>query len=260
MTTFTDIGIETIGHVAVIEIRRPPHNFFDPSLIVQIATALEEIDANGDLRCSVLAAQGKSFCAGANLSDPARAQPRADGKNITTVLYEEALRLFATKKPIVGAIHGPAIGGGLGLALVPDFRVTCPEARFAATFARLGYHPGFGLTVLLPELIGRNRAELLMYTGRRLKGDEATAWGLANICVPQDHVRAEAVKLATEIAECAPLAIIENRATMRQGLVERVRAATTHELAVQARLRLTEDFKEGVKATAERRPAVWQGR
>jgi len=164
------------------------------------------------------------------------------------------------KKPIVAAIHGAAIGGGLGLAISADFRVACPEARFAANFTKLGFHPGFGLTATLPELIGKNNAELMFYTSRRVTGEEAYRWGLANVLVPQDQVRSEAMKLAAEIAECSPLGLVSTRATMRAGLADRVLAATNHELVEQTKLRATEDFKEGVKATAERRVANFKGR
>ena len=170
------------------------------------------------------------------------------------------MRIFRAKKPIVAAVHGAAIGGGLGLAVAADFRVTCPEARFAANFTKLGFHPGFGLTTTLPELVGQNNAELIFYTSRRVTGEEATRMGLANVCVPQDRVRAEAIKLAAEIAECSPLGLLSTRATMRAGLADRVMAATNHELAEQTRLRATEDFKEGVKATEERRLANFKGR
>jgi enoyl-CoA hydratase/carnithine racemase len=141
-----------------------------------------------------------------------------------------------------------------------DFRVTCPEARFSANFTKLGFHPGFGLTATLPELIGKNNAELMFYTSRRVTGEEAYRWGLANECVPQDQVRSVAMKLASEIAECSPLGLLSTRATMRAGLADRVLAATNHELVEQTRLRATEDFKEGVKATAERRVANFKGR
>jgi enoyl-CoA hydratase/carnithine racemase len=170
------------------------------------------------------------------------------------------VRLFRTAKPIVGAIHGPAVGGGLGLALVPDFRVACPEARFCANFTRLGFHPGFGLTVTLPELVGRREAALMFYTSRRLKGEDALRIGLADVLVPLAEVRAAAQTLAREIAECSPLGVVATRATLRRGLAERVREATEHELAEQTRLRRTEDFREGVKAMAERRTPRFVGR
>jgi enoyl-CoA hydratase/carnithine racemase len=266
MSNHTDIGVEKHDHVGLIEIRKPPLNFFDVSLINQIADALEELDRDVEIRSSVLAAQGKAFCAGANFGDPARQEQekRAEsnpGENLPiNHLYVQAVRIFRNQKPFVAAIHGAAIGGGLGLAVSADFRVTCPEARFAANFTKLGFHPGFGLTTTLPELIGKNNAELMFYTSRRVTGEEAYRWGLANELVPQDQVRVAAMKLAGEIAECSPLGLVSTRATMRKGLADRVLAATNHELVEQNRLRLTEDFKEGVKATSERRVANFRGR
>ncbi len=264
MTTYADIGVDKLPNfVGQIEIRRPPHNFFDMELIQQIATAMEEFDKDNDVRAVVLCAQGKSFCAGANFNDPKR-ENETNSNNVggkpVNHLYQEAVRLLRTKKPIIAAVHGAAIGGGLGVACAADFRVTCPEARFAANFTRLGFHPGFGLTVLLPELVGKTQAELLFYTGRRIGGEEAVKIGLASVCVPQDQVRAEAIKLATEIGECSPLAIVATRKTMRGTLADRVKTATDHELEQQNWLRATEDFKEGVRATAERRVANWKGR
>jgi enoyl-CoA hydratase/carnithine racemase len=266
MTKYTDIGVEKHGHVGLIEIRKPPLNFFDVSLINQIADALEGFDNDVEIRASVLAAQGKAFCAGADFSDPKRKEQEEESKkdpaaNLPmTHLSGHAVRSFPNKKPIVAAVHGAAIGGGLGLAVSADFRVTCPEARFAANCTKLGFHPGFGLTATLPDLVGKNNAELIFYTSRRVTGEDATRMGLANVCVPQDQVRAEAMKLAKEIAECSPLGLISTRATMRAGLADRVLAATNHELVEQNKLRATEDFKEGVKATAERRVANFKGR
>jgi enoyl-CoA hydratase/carnithine racemase len=267
MSSFKDIGVEKIGHVGLIEIQRPPLNFFDISLINQIADALEEFDRYIEIRSSVLAAQGKAFCAGANFNDPARQEQEtraktdpASGLGPIAHLYVQAVRIFRSQKPIVAAVHGAAIGGGLGLAVSADFRITCPEARFSANFTKLGFHPGFGLTVTLPELVGKNNAELIFYTSRRVTGEEACRMGLANECVPQDQVRERALRLAHEIAECSPLGLLSTRATMRAGLADRVLAATHHELAEQTRLRATEDFKEGVKATEERRVANFKGR
>ena len=265
MGPFKDIGVEKTGHVALVEIRRPPNNFFDIALIKEIASAFEALDADADCRALVLAAQGKAFCAGANFGDGGMLD--RDGSALLSGptpgaahLYIEGNRLFRTKKPIVAAVHGAAVGGGLGLAMVADFRVTCPEARFCANFTRLGFHPGFGLTVTLPAVIGPTKAALMFYTSRRVPGDEAHAMGLADVLVPQDEVRAAALALAAEIAENSPLGLIATRATMRGNLADRVREATDRELAEQTRLRKTDDFKEGVKATAERRLAIFTGR
>ena len=265
MGPFKDIGVEKTGHVALVEIRRPPNNFFDIALIKEIASAFEALDADADCRALVLAAKGKAFCAGANFGDGGTLD--RDGSALLSGptpgaahLYIEGNRLFRTKKPIVAAVHGAAVGGGLGLAIVADFRVTCPEARVCANFTRLGFHPGFGLTVTLPAVIGPTKAALMFYTSRRVRGDEAHAMGLADVLVPQGAVRGAALALAAEIAENSPLGLIATRATMRGNLADRVREATDRELAEQTRLRKTDDFKEGVKATAERRLPIFTGR
>ena len=266
MGPFKDIGVDTNGHVALIEIRRPPNNFFDIALIQEIASALEAFDEAPAIRAVVLAAQGKAFCAGANFGDGSNLDKEGqrpgelNRESAVRHLYLEGNRLFRTKKPIVGAVHGSAVGGGLGLAMVADFRVTCPEARFAANFTRLGFHPGFGLTVTLPAVIGATKAALMFYTSRRVTGEDAYAMGLADVLVPQSDVRAAALKFAAEIAENSPLGLIATRATMRGDLADRVLRATEHELVEQARLRKTADFKEGVAAVAERRLPNFSGR
>jgi enoyl-CoA hydratase/carnithine racemase len=253
---FGDVSVELSGNLAQVEIRRPPHNFFDVGLIRDLAKAFETLDQEPACRASVLASEGKSFCAGANFS--ARSEsPESRGGN---PLYAEAVRLFACKKPIVAAVQGAAIGGGLGLALVADFRVVSPDARFAANFVKLGIHPGFGLTYTLPRLIGQQKANLMFYTGRRIGAEEAVAWGLGDLLAEPGRLRGVASDLANEIAENAPLAIISTRATMRKGLADAVKVQTDHELAEQTRLMQTEDHREGIRAVAERRPGRFLGK
>jgi enoyl-CoA hydratase/carnithine racemase len=260
--TYRDIGVSLDGNVATVEIRRPPHNFFDSDLIAEIGEAFERLDADEACRAIVLCAEGRSFCAGADFSKRMDTGTVNEGSRSRhgKHLYKEASRLFRTKTPIIGAIHGAAVGGGLGLALVPDFRVTCSEARFSANFNRLGFHPGFGLTATLPRLVGAQQAALLFYTGRRIPGDEAVRIGLADLLVPQDEVRSAAQALALEIAQSAPLAVVSTRETMRRGLVDAIEAATERELVEQDWLRRTEDFSEGIKAMADRRLPNFQGR
>ena len=234
--------------VAEVEIHRPPNNFFDRDLIAHLAATIEELDDRDDCRAVILCSEGKHFCAGANLSTP-RPSTGAPQRH----LYDEAVRLFETRTPIVAAIQGAAIGGGLGLALMPDFRVACPEARFAANFARLGFIQGFGLTVTLPRLVGRQGAMEMLYTGRRVKGEEALRIGLCDDLTSRDQVRQRARELAGEIAASAPLAVRSIRETLRGRLAAEIRDATDHEKAEQDRLRQTADFAEGVRAMTERR-------
>ena len=238
-------------HVSLVEFSRPPHNYFDATLIQGIADAYEELDRSGSCRAIVLCSDGKNFCAGANFAGP---NP-AEGP-----LYEHAVRLFSAGLPVVAAIQGAAVGGGLGVALSADFRVASSDSRFSANFARLGIHHGFGVTVTLPLLVGHQRALELLYTGARVRGEEAHAIGLCDRLAPSDRVREEAVAFAEEIAISSPLALRAIRQTMRGDLAERIRAATEHEAAEQATLFATEDFREGVAAAAERRPPRFSGR
>jgi enoyl-CoA hydratase/carnithine racemase len=253
----SDVRISKDGHVGIAEICRPPNNYFDMALIHEIADAFEGFDADDDIRAVLLVAEGKNFCAGANFANPAR---NTVGQRGSGNLYREAVRLFRCVKPVVAAVQGAAVGGGLGLSLVADFRVASPESRFTANFNRLGFHPGFGLSVTLPRVIGQQQAALLFYTGRRLTGEEAKAIGLVDVLVPQAELRSSAFELATEIANSAPIAVMSTRATLRHGLADRIAAATDHELEEQEQHFQTEDFKEGVKAMAERRLPVFSRR
>lgn len=253
MTTYKDIGVEWHGHVAVVEIQRPPLNFFENSLIQQIADCFETLEQDDRCRAIVLAAQGKAFCAGADFSSSGKALFDPDSADNAIGLYQNAIRLFECKKPIVGAIQGAAIGGGLGLALVPDFRVVAPEARFAANFVRLGVHAGFGISYVLPRIISQQNANLLLLTGRRINGEQAYQWGLADQLSDAASVRQDAIALAAEIAECAPLAVESTRATLRAGLVKALKEQVKHEFAEQVRLAKTDDHAEGTRAVTERR-------
>ena len=253
-----DITVELEGHVAIVEIHRPPNNFFDYELIRAIADTYEMLDADDDCRAVVLCSEGKHFCAGADFSArESWGQTQLDAQ--AGQLYREAARVFSARKPVIAAIQGAAVGGGLGLACSADHRITCAEARFSANFARLAFHQGFGLSVTLPRLVGETQASLLLLTGRRVSGADAVAIGLADQLVPQSEVRAAAQALAAEVASSGPLAVQSIRATLRGGLAEAVVKATEHELAEQSRLRKTQDFGEGIKAMSERRPPVFTG-
>lgn len=250
----TDAIAVTVGddHVAWIELRRPPNNFFSLELISGIADVLEALDADPSCRSAVLCAAGKHFCAGADFS--------SSGSYTTDEVYAAAVRIFRTDTPVIAAIQGAAIGGGLGLALAADFRIAAPEARFSANFARLGFHHGFGLGVTLPRLVGQQHAAELLFTGRRVKGGEAVELGLADRLADLDQLREMAHDLALDIAGSAPLAVRSIRRTLRGDLADRVAVATAHEAAEQERLRRTEDFSEGTAAMAERRVPNFRGR
>ncbi len=257
-SSYGDVSFRGEAHVALLEIDRPPNNHVSVELMRDLADALGDIDAELELRAVVLCSAGKPFCAGADLTAPTGIVNPGAGPGINA-LYVEAVRLFSNKKPIVAAVQGAAVGAGLGLALVADFRVAAPEARFTANFVKLGFHPGFGITHTLPRLIGEQRAALMCLTGRRIKAEEALSWGLVDEVVPLAELRAAALRLAGEIAENAPLAVQSTRATLRRDLADAVKRQTDLEFVEQSALRKTKDFAEGVRAVAERRAGRFIG-
>ena len=258
---FGDVEVsDSGGFVTLVEMQRAPNNFFDEDLICSLADALEALDEDASCRVIVLASEGKHFCAGANFGSPVdrgrRAERTAEGGN---PLYREAVRLFRNKKQVIAAVQGAAVGGGFGLAMFADFRIGCSESRFTANFVKLGFTPGFGLTHVLPRIVGQQVAQDLFYTGRRIDGEEALRLGILDRLVPQADVRDSAVAYAREIAANAPLALMSVRNSMRGDLADAVQAATDHEGREQFRLQQTKDHKEGVKAVAERRIGNFTG-
>ena len=238
--------------VAVVSLCNPPNNHFSLDQIGGVADALAVLDDDDRCRSVLLVAEGKHFCAGADFG--------GDRTYTTDDLYAAAARIFENAKPIVATVQGAAIGGGMGLALSADFRYAAPEARFSANFARLGFHQGFGLSATLPRLVGPQLTADLLYTGRRVKGDEAVQIGLADKLVPLDDLRDEAHAFAREIAISAPLAVTSIRKTLRGDLAAQVVAATSHEAVEQERLRATADFAEGTLAMGERREPKFTGK
>ncbi len=250
----SDLG----GYVHLLEIQRAPNNFFDLGLIRSLADACDELDEDNSCRAIVLASEGKHFCAGANFGGDRDEDENDDGQG-GSPLYREAVRLFSNKKHVVAAVQGAAVGGGFGLAMFPDFRVGCPESRFTANFVKLGFTPGFGLTHVLPRVIGQQAAQDIFYTGRRLNGEQALEVGILDRLVPQAEVRDAAISYAREIAENAPLALMSVRQSIRGDLADEVKKATDHEAREQAICQRSNDWKEGVKAVAERRPGNFTG-
>ena len=248
----SDVSVDAVEeHVSQVCLHRPPNNFFDTALLGAVADAYEELAESTGCRAIVLRSEGKHFCAGLDFA--------TNKEQDIAALYRNALRIFAAPLPVVAAVQGGAIGGGLGLALSADFRIATPGSRFSANFSRLGFHHGFGLTVTLPRAVGEQRAADLLYSGRRVEGREARALGLCDELVDDDDLIPAAMAYARTLAASGPLAVRSIRATLRQGLVERLRLAMDHECTEQERLRHSSDFAEGLAASAARREPRFTG-
>ncbi|HXQ59127.1 MAG TPA: enoyl-CoA hydratase/isomerase family protein [Acidimicrobiales bacterium] len=255
------VTVSVDGDVAIVTLRRPPHNLLTAEALREVADALHGL--SGRARAAVMASEGRSFCAGADFRSSDAPDPTDEGgfEGRTGAFYIQAARVYESPVPVVAAVQGPAIGAGFGLAMACDIRVVAAGGWFQANFVRLGIHPGFALSLVLPEVIGPARTTELFLTGRRVTADEALAIGLAHRVVPPgDDPVAAATEIATEIAAGAPLAVASTRATLRQGLGAAVRAAMRHELAEQTALAGTADAVEGVNAMLEGRSPRFEGR
>jgi enoyl-CoA hydratase/carnithine racemase len=247
----SDLSVSTDGPVALLEIHRGPANYFDRALLGQIADAAQELQRGRAVRAVVLCSEGKHFCAGANFgAGPLQGADDRDAES--TALYQEAIRLFELELPVVAAVQGSAVGGGLGLACAADFRVASARSRFHGNFSALGFHQGFGLSVTLPRIVGSQLALDLLLTSRRIDGKQAYESGLVDRLTEDGAERGGALELAHELAAAAPLAVRSIKQTLRAGLAEAVRAALSRELSEQQRLWRTKDSEIGIAASLAR--------
>jgi len=248
-----NVQTEIKDYIGTISFSCPPHNHVSVELLRVMADALHMLDQTDDCRVVIIRSEGKIFCAGADFNDGG--DFAEDNDNVSALaLYAQATRLYSNRKPIIAVIQGAAIGAGLGLALVADFRIASEQARLAANFVKLGFHAGFGISVRLPEIIGEQKSARMLLTGERVSGSTAFHWGLVDEIASAEDLSQAAHRFASTLAENAPLAIEETVITVRGNRAGRIKAATAIEAAAQGRLKQTQDFSEGVRAVAERRP------
>jgi 2-(1,2-epoxy-1,2-dihydrophenyl)acetyl-CoA isomerase len=225
-----DVAIGTRGRIGVLRLCRPPHNFFDADLILDLARAARDLAADCDVL--VLHAEGRNFCAGADLTRRETSAYSREGGH----LYDHAVELFAIPVPIVAAVQGKAVGGGLGLALAADLRVGNERSTFHANFARIGIHPGFAVSLTLPALVGPAVARDMLMTARPVAGRDALAVGLLNRFTGDEDPLAAALAVAEEITQAPAAAIASVRQTLGAPVQAALAAAISHERAEQDRL------------------------
>ncbi|MFQ5513974.1 MAG: enoyl-CoA hydratase/isomerase family protein [Myxococcota bacterium] len=253
------------GGIARITLNRPENrNSMTDDVLEGLREAVTSVRADRALRCVILTGRGRSFCAGADFR--AGVQRTEDGDDAALphersfAMYAPFLSVLEIEIPVIAALNGHAVGGGLGLAIVCDLRIASQEARYGANFARLGLHPGMATTHILPRLIGLPRALELLLTGRLVSGRTAAKLGLVNEAVPAERVLERAEELAREIASAAPIAVRLTKASVYRGLDwDPVRAAW-HEAHAQSRTLETEDAREGIRALLEKREPIFRGR
>ncbi|MEO7732441.1 MAG: enoyl-CoA hydratase-related protein, partial [Kofleriaceae bacterium] len=217
-----------------------------------------------DLRCLVVTGTGTCFSSGADFKSVT--QREASGTNDppaanerSYAMYEPFLSLLDIPVPVIGALNGHTVGGGFGLALICDIRIGARDAKYGANFVRLGLAPGMAISYLLPRLIGVARANELLLTGRLVGGIEAEQLGILNRAVVASDVLDEAMTLAREIADNAPIAVRATKRAIQRGLDLQIRDAARLEAYAQAESLQTADAREGIAALLAKRKPVFTG-
>lgn len=204
--------VETTDHVRTLTMHRPERrNAMDAELLRALVAALREADGDDDVRCVVLTGTDPAFSAGLDLKAIASGELSVGGTAGPEFNPWRTLREVSV--PVIGAVNGPAITGGLELALGCDFLVASERATFADTHARVGIHPGGGLTLRLPQAVGIRRAREMSLTGNFVRAEDAHRMGLVNHVVPHEQLRSTAWGLARDIADNDPRAVRAVNAT-----------------------------------------------
>ena len=255
------VRYEAQGAVGVITLNRPDNrNSMTPELLDAFAAASAAARADAGIRCVVVTGTGRCFSSGADFKATLQREGGRTPSERSYEMYAPFLSLLDLAVPVIGALNGHTVGGGFGLALVCDLRIGAADAKYGANFVRLGLAPGMAISYLLPRLVGLARASELLYTGRLVDGRTAEALGILNRAVPAEEVLPQALALAREIAEAAPLAVRATKAAMRRGLALEPREAARAEAFAQAETIGTEDAREGISALLAKRPPVFTGR
>ncbi len=252
------------GAVGMATLNRPHAlNALTVELLEQLERHLDEAEADAEIRAVVLAAAGeKAFCVGADLKALSE-EYEDEGAGLDALvdtLYRVYGRLERLERPLIAAVHGWCLGGGLEFVLTADLCVADDSARLGLPEAKVGSMPGAGGTQRLPRLIGLRRAKELMFTGEPIGAEEALRIGLVNRVVPAGSLLAEATALAAAIAERAPLALRKIKEAVNGGLDLDLEAGLALERACHDSLVATEDREEGIRAFVEKREPRFSGR
>lgn len=241
------------NRVVVIALKRPPSNALSSQLIQELGLLLNRVEQEDDIRAVVIHGEGRFFCTGADIKGFTQVKDRGSAEQLARQGQQLMNRIECFPKPIIAAIHGAALGGGLELALACHLRLATPEAKLGLPELNLGLMPGFGGTVRLAQSIGQAKALEMILTSQAVSGEEAERIGLINRCVPDERLLEEALQLAQQIAEKSRLSVINSLLSVRYGLAHPLDEALSKEAELFGQLFITPDAKEGVQAFLEKR-------
>lgn len=250
--------------VGVLTLNRPEKlNAFGGHMREELLAALQDAEAASDVRVLLLTGAGRAFCAGGDVANMKRLRDASDTGSFQGLLElgrQVVEQLRAGSKPSIAAVHGVAAGAGLSLALACDLRVCSADARFIASFGRLGLHPDWGMSYTLPRVVGPARALELVLTAEAVDAAEALRIGLVNRVAEEGQLLETAMKLAHTLSRRSPHALALSRSTLSHSLDRSWEEAFRAEVAAQLACFESEDLKEGLDAHFERREPGFKGR
>ena len=259
MSDYQTIKVEIDGGVALIRLNRPDAlNALNSQLMHELSTYVEALDSNDAVRCLVLTGSDKAFAAGADIKEmAAKTYAEAFKENFFTGTSE---RLVRSRKPIIAAVAGYALGGGCELAMICDFIIAAENAKFGQPEITLGVMPGIGGTQRLTRLVGKSKAMDMMLTGRMMDAAEAERSGLVSRVVALDKLIEEAMAAARKVASLSPLAVVMNKELVDTALETTLTEGVRVERRLFHSLFAFEDQKEGMAAFVEKRKPEFKGR
>ena len=256
---FETIQLDHSGEIATLTLNRPEkRNALSPEMIDEIVSALEQLESDAS-RVLILTGAGESFCSGMDIGGLRSLTGQSAEESLKDSRHVAGLfrRLYNFPKPVIAAVRGAAVAGGCGVATLADFTLTEPEAKFGYPEGRIGFIPAL-VSVFLVRQIGEKRARALLLSGRLIGAEEALRLGLVSEIVPQEQLLDRAAKLASQLLALSPTSAAYTKQLLHD--FSAVDLDRQIELAIEAnaRIRSTQDFREGVSAYLEKRKPRWQ--
>jgi methylglutaconyl-CoA hydratase len=258
---YSTLTLSFDGGVATLTLNRPEkRNAISYELIADLLQALDEVK-DSSARVLILTGAGKAFCSGMDLENLQSLIGRTPEQNVEDSQTMASLfrTLYEFPKPTIAAVNGPAIAGGTGVALLCDFTLAGPEAKFGYTEVRIGFVPAIVSTFLLRQ-VGEKIARDLLLTGRIFDADEALRIGLVKEIVPQEKLMERARELAGQLLECSPMSLAYTKKLLADHGREELDAEIDAAIKGNAGIRSTADFREGISSFLEKRKPRWTGR
>jgi enoyl-CoA hydratase len=262
MPNYETLLVERDGPVAVITINRPKVlNALNETVLSELSKAFDELEADRSVRAVIMTGSGdRAFVAGADIGELAALPDEKAGAKKAKEGHHVTHKIEHSRLPVIMAINGYALGGGLELAMAGDIRIASTNAKLGQPEVNLGITAGFGGSQRLPRLVGQGMASYMLLTGEQIGPEEAKNANLIEKVVAPDQLMTEAKRIANVIASKGPLAIAATKRLIHKGMQTDLHDALDLEAEEFGKICATADAKEGTKAFLEKRPAKFEGR